>query len=77
MDLVESEVMGLLSTVLGVEVLPTSTRENVLTWDSLKHVEIIFLIEDEFGVELSQDDFERLVSVAAIVDLIKSHRCES
>lgn len=75
-DLVESEVLVLLGTVLGVELNPTSTRESIAAWDSLKHVEIVFLLEDEFGIEFVHDDLEELNSVMAIVDLVKRRQSE-
>ena len=76
-DVVESEVLVLLGTVLGVELNPNSTRESVAAWDSLKHVELVFLLEDEFGIEFVHDDFEELNSVIAIVDLVKRRQSES
>jgi acyl carrier protein len=76
-DVVESEVLVLLGTVLGVELTPTSTRDTVAAWDSLKHVELVFLLEDEFGIEFVHDDFEDLNSVMAIVDLVKRRKSES
>jgi acyl carrier protein len=76
-DVVESEVLLLLGTVLGVELTPTSTRESVAAWDSLKHVELVFLLEDEFGMEFVHDDFDELNSVMAIVELVKRRKSDS
>lgn len=48
------------------------TRENTPSWDSLKHIEIIFAVEDELGVRLSEEDLSGLDSVDKIAKVIKS-----
>lgn len=45
-------------------------RESVPTWDSLGHIRLMSGIEEAFGVHLSIDDMERMVSVRAILDRI-------
>ena len=42
-------------------------RETVPEWDSLKHIEIVFALEDRFGVEFSDAEIPALVSDEAIV----------
>ncbi len=42
--------------------------------DSLDRVEIIMKIEDQFGIEISDDDAERLTSVDAIVSYCAQRR---
>lgn len=46
------------------------TRESVPTWDSLGHIRLMSGIEEAFGVHLSIDDMERMVSVRSIVERI-------
>ncbi len=45
-------------------------REAMPTWDSLGHIRLMSAVEEAFGVHLSIDDMERMVSVRAIVDRI-------
>lgn len=46
------------------------TRSEHPEWDSLKHVEIIFLLEDEFGIQFEEEDFSKLDSVNHIYSLV-------
>ncbi|NQU08967.1 MAG: acyl carrier protein [Candidatus Abyssubacteria bacterium] len=40
--------------------------------DSLDVVELIMTLEDEFGIEISDEDAETLVTVRAAIDFMKS-----
>lgn len=58
---------------LGVpeaEVRPTARLVEDLGADSLDIVEIVMAIEDEFGVELSDEDADKVTTVQEAVDLI-------
>jgi acyl carrier protein len=70
---IETIVLKVLATLLKCEVCPESSRENMLYWDSLKHIEIIFAVEDELGLQFSEDELANLDSVASIVDIALSH----
>jgi acyl carrier protein len=47
------------------------TRDGASVWDSLKHVELIFALEDEFDVQFSESMMQELVSLNAIVAVIR------
>ena len=47
------------------------TMQDSDVWDSLKHMELIVSIEDEFDVELSADDIVNMLSVKAIRDILQ------
>lgn len=72
-DEIDPRVRAILALALKVEVPPATpfSREEQPVWDSLKHVEIIFMLEDEFGVQFSEEDFAALNSVEAIVERVK------
>ena len=40
--------------------------------DSLDVVELIMTLEDEFGIEISDEDAEELVTVRSAIDFMKS-----
>ncbi len=40
--------------------------DDVSTWDSLTHMNLIVAIEDEFKIELSGDDIAEMISFDAI-----------
>lgn len=65
---IEAVVLTVLSTVLKCPVHPNSTRKNTPQWDSLKHIEVIFAVEDELGLQFSEEELPSLDSVSHIVD---------
>lgn len=43
-----------------------ATIDSVADWDSLAAVTLVFVIEEEFGVSIAPENFERLTSFAVI-----------
>jgi acyl carrier protein len=66
---VEAVVLEVLAAVLKRETGLDSSRRNTPQWDSLKHIEIIFAVEDELGLQFSEEELASIDSVAKIVDL--------
>ena len=46
--------------------------EQPAEWDSLRHIEIILAVEEEFGIAIAADDFASLRSIDAIAAHINS-----
>lgn len=44
--------------------------------DSLDLVELVMALEEEFGVEIPDEDAEQLTTVGEVVDYIKRHKEE-
>ena len=64
----ETGVIAVLAVALKCEVTADSSRKNTPRWDSLRHIEVIFALEDEFGLQYSEEDMADFDSVRAIVD---------
>ena len=58
------EILLKCKLVLGDDI----TRQNVEKWDSLRHIEIMFALEDELGIEFSEEELAEMDSVSKIVD---------
>ena len=43
---------------------------DVVLWDSLKHMELIAVIEDELNIELTAEDIMKMVDVKSIRDIV-------
>ncbi len=73
-ETIDQRVRSTLALALNIEVPPAIpfTRADHPVWDSLKHVEIIFMLEDEFGVQFREVEFAALDSVAAIVERVEA-----
>jgi acyl carrier protein len=69
---IEETVLVVLATILKRPFHNSAdiTRKNTASWDSLKHIEIMFALEDELGAEFSEEELVRLDSVAKIVDAV-------
>lgn len=46
-------------------------RAGISEWDSLKHIELIFMLEEEFQLKFDESDFEGLVSLTRIVEILE------
>ena len=64
---------------LGVDeskLVPTARFTDDLNADSLDLVEMIMSLEEEFGVEIPDEDAEKILSVQNAIDYIDSHTTE-
>ena len=71
---VEDRVKSIIVEQLGVdaeEVLPEASFVEDLGADSLDTVELIMAFEEEFGVEISDDEAEKIRKVRDAVDYIE------
>jgi acyl carrier protein len=67
---IEKLLVEVLSVVLAHPVNASVTRAEDKAWDSLKHIEIVFAVEDRFKVRFTEDEIaesESLVHFAGIL----------
>jgi acyl carrier protein len=72
-DAIEAKVVYVLSAILRQSVDVSAGRDVLAHWDSLKHIEIMFALEDELGIQFSEAELADLDSVASIVDAAMGH----
>ena len=73
---VEERVKHIIVEQLGVdeeEVKPEAKFVDDLGADSLDVVELVMALEEEFGLEINDEDAEKLVSVKMAVGYIENH----
>lgn len=72
----QDDVDALIRQVLKLPSTPTSalSRSELAEWDSLKHMELIFALEDRYGVRFDEAEFSILVSADAIAAALRRHR---
>jgi acyl carrier protein len=74
-DALERRAREVLQVVLG---LPADrgdiVREDTPEWDSIKTVEIVFALEEEFAVRIPEAEIVELVSLAAVLRVLERHR---
>jgi acyl carrier protein len=74
--MVFDKIKEILVDQLGVdegEVTMEASFIDDLAADSLDIVELIMTMEEEFGIEIDEEDVESLTTVGAAVEYIKAH----
>ncbi len=74
--MVFDKIKEILVDQLGVdesEVTMEASFIDDLAADSLDVVELIMTMEEEFGIEIDEEDVESLTTVGAAVEYIKAH----
>lgn len=76
---VEEKVRDIISNQLGVglnEVVPEASFVDDLGADSLDLVELVMAMEEQFGVEIGDEDAEKLRTVQDVIDYVKNMQKE-
>lgn len=73
---VEEKVRNIIVEQLGVsvdEVVPEASFVDDLGADSLDLVELVMVLEEEFGKEIPDEDAEKIQTVQDAINYIKGH----
>jgi len=68
---IETNVLSVISTVLKCEISDQASRENLPQWDSLKHIEVVFAIEDELNIQFPEETLGNLNDIKSIVTAVE------
>jgi len=74
---IEAKVKKIIMEQLGVEepeVTPEAKFIEDLGADSLDTVELVMALEEEFGIEIPDEDAEKIVTVKNATDYILEHK---
>ena len=74
MGTVDERVKKIIGAQLGVEedeVTPEASFVEDLGADSLDTVELVMALEEEFGIEIPDEDAEKILTVGKALDYIK------
>lgn len=74
-EAIDDTVRGVLATAFNRPVGPGDElrRPDEAGWDSVKHIDILFMLEEELGITFDEAEIPALDSVGAIVDRASAH----
>ncbi len=76
----EERLKKIIAEQLGVDegkVVPSASFAGDLDADSLDLVELIMSLEEEFGVEIPDEDAEKILTVGDALNYLREHSSES
>ena len=69
----EENVISIVSKILNVKNIDLqSSQENTPEWDSLAYLSVLSAVEEEFVIEISQENINSFSSVQKILNEIKN-----
>ncbi len=67
------EIMADILEVEADEIGDTFGPDSTENWDSLRNLHLITELESEFGINLTMDEIQGMVTFSRIVEVIQSH----
>ena len=64
------KIINIVSRVFETEVNENTDQKNCAAWDSLRHLNLIIELEDEFNVSFEPEEIAQLKSITLIEELI-------
>ncbi len=64
----------ILETALSMSLdgVPNPSRDELEGWDSLSHIEVVFMVEEEWGVRFSESEIAALRSLDDLVEAVRA-----
>jgi acyl carrier protein len=72
-ETIDRRLREILRVVLGHDVTADASRATDASWDSLKHIQLIFTIEEELAVRFSEEEIPQLDSLSKLADAVRRH----
>jgi acyl carrier protein len=69
----EQQVLEIVSQIMGVpleSVTLASSAENIPSWDSLKHMNLVLALEQTFDIHFSEEQIVELTRVETILTIV-------
>lgn len=76
----EDRVIQVFSQTLGIsseELNDDTSPDNTSKWDSMRSMELVAIIEDTFGVELSTKEIMKMRSIGIVKEVLRSKGVEA
>jgi acyl carrier protein len=70
---VKEKIFDIIAQVMNVpieSITADSSPESIEAWDSLKHMSLILTLEEEFGVQFSDEEIVTMLNVGLIMEAL-------
>ena len=68
----KDKIIKIMKDVLETEDISLNTsQDNCENWNSLRHLNLVSELEDEFGVEFEPEEIAEMHSVNSIIEIVK------
>ena len=74
MQTIEDRVRAIMATVFGVEpseIVETTSQDTLAKWDSLRQMNLIVALEEEFNITLGDEQVLELLTFPLVCTVIK------
>jgi len=68
MEQIEQKVLDVFASIFGREGSLESSQETMEDWTSLRHLQLVLGLEEEFEIELAPERFQELKSLREFAD---------
>ena len=72
--IVRERVYKIISQVFNVpieNINDESSSDDIETWDSLKHMNMVLALEEEFNVQFGEEQILEMLNVGLIIEILK------
>jgi acyl carrier protein len=72
----DSRVIDVVSKIMSIPrdlVTPDSSPDSIPEWDSIKHMNLVLALEEEFGISFSDLDIVEMLNVSLITNIVKGY----
>ena len=75
----EDRIKNIMSAVFEIpiqEINDESSSDTIISWDSLKHMNLVIALEEEFEMEFSESEIPAITNYRTIKEVILSNHLE-
>lgn len=74
-NVLEEKVKNIMSAVFEIpveQIKDNSSADTIESWDSLKHMNLIVALEEEFKIEFTDDEIIEMMNYLLILEVLKN-----
>jgi acyl carrier protein len=68
-----NELLAKIFDMRTVDIKPTLSKQEIYKWDSLMHMELVTVIENNFSIQMTMEEIIAIDSVQKIIDVLSNH----